>query len=55
MLPNATELKAMLKELETDILDMKKKAEDDKSGGLMNILDEMLENCNKFKYRATQK
>ena len=55
MLPNAKEMIPMLKELETDILDMKKKASDEKSGGLMNILDEMLENCNKFKYRATQK
>lgn len=55
MLPNATDLKAMLNELENDILDMKKKASDEKSGGLMNVLDEMLECCNKYKYRATQK
>lgn len=55
MLPNANDLIPMLKELEKDILDMKKNASDERSGGLMNILDEMLENCNKFKYRATQK
>ena len=55
MLPNSTNLLSMLKELEKDILNMKKKATDEKSGGLMNILDEMLENCNKFKYRSTQK
>ena len=55
MLPNSTNLLSMLKELEKDIMDMKKKANDEKSGGLMNILDEMLENCNKYKYRSTQK
>ena len=55
MLPNSTNLLSMLKELEKDILAMKKKATDEKSGGLMNILDEMLENCNKYKYRSTQK
>lgn len=54
MLPNSKELIPMLKELEKDILDMKSEAGDEKSGGLMNILDEALENCNKFKYRATQ-
>ena len=42
------------KELEKDILDMKSKAGDERSAGLMNILDEALENCNKFQYRATQ-
>lgn len=54
MLPNSKELIPMLKELEKDILDMKSKASDERSAGLMNILDEALENCNKFKYRATQ-
>lgn len=54
MLPNSKELIPMLKELEKDILDMKSKAGDERSAGLMNILDEALENCNKFKYRATQ-
>ena len=55
MLPNATELKSMLNELEKDILDMKKKLTGPENGGLFNILDEMQENCNKYKYRATQK
>lgn len=55
MLPNAKELLPMLKELEKDILNMKKNASSDEESGLMNILDEMLECCNKFKYRATQK
>ncbi len=55
MLPNSNELIPMLKELEKDILNMKKSASSDEDGGLMNILDEMLECCNKYKYRATQK
>ena len=55
MLPNAKQMLPMLNELETDILDMKKKVTDDKSAGLMSILDDMLKNCNKYKYRSTQK
>jgi hypothetical protein len=55
MLPKAKELLPMLEELEKDILNMKKNASSDEESGLMNILDEMLECCNKFKYRATQK
>lgn len=55
LLPNSKDMKAMLNELEGDILDMKKKCNADNEGGLMNILDEALENCNKYKYRSTQK
>ena len=54
MLPNAEDLKGMLKELEKDILDMKKKLDGPENGGLFNILDDMQECCNKYKYRATQ-
>ena len=46
MLPNSKELIPMLKELEKDIPE---------NGGLFNILDDMQECCNKYKYRATQK
>lgn len=55
MLPNAKDLFGMLKEFEKDILDMKKKLDGDENGGLFNILDDMQECCNKYKYRATQK
>lgn len=55
MLPNATETIPMLKELEKDILDMKGKHNTDKDGGLTNVLDDMLQCVNKYKYRATQK
>lgn len=54
MLPNSKKLIPMLNELEKDILDMKKKCNTDTCCGLCNILDDMLECCNKFKYRATQ-
>ena len=55
MLPNAKELLPMLKELETDVLDIKKKLNGPENDGLFNILDDLQENCNKYKYRATQK
>jgi hypothetical protein len=55
MLPHAETLIPMLKELEGEIIDIEGKLTDKKDAGLINILDEMIENCNKFKYRATQK
>ena len=55
MLPRAESLIPMLKELEGEIIDIEGKLTDKKDVGLINILDEMVENCNKFKYRATQK
>lgn len=55
MLPNATNVLRMLKEFEKDVLDMKKKCTAEEDGGLTNILDDMLECCNKYKYRSTQK
>lgn len=54
LLPRATELIPMLKELEGDILEIKGTLEDKKNDGLNNVLDELLENTNKYKYRATQ-
>lgn len=55
MLPNATDMIGMLNELEKDVLDLKKKLTGPENGGLFNILDDMQECCNKYKYRATQK
>ena len=55
MLPHSTSLIPMLKELETEILELKDSLTSIKDDGLMNILDEMLENCGKYKNRASQK
>ena len=55
MLPHSTSLIPMLKELETDILDMEESLNESSYAGLVNVLDDMLENCGKYKYRATQK
>lgn len=55
MLPNSESLPSLLKELEKDILSMKKKCNDTTESGLINVLDEMMQQVNKFKYRATQK
>lgn len=55
MLPNAKELIPMLKELEGEVIAMLKGFSDVRTHGLTNVLEELLENVNKFKYRATQK
>lgn len=55
MLPHSTSLIPMLKELETEILELESSLTSDKDSVLVNILDDMLENCGKYKYRATQK
>jgi DNA-binding ferritin-like protein len=55
MLPHSTSLIQMLKELETEILEMEESLTNKKDAGLINILDEMIEKCNKYKYRASQK
>jgi hypothetical protein len=52
-LPNSENLKSMLKELQQEILDFKKTLKDDESG-LINVIDDMLESCGKYHYRATQ-
>ena len=55
LLPNATDLKGMLNELNNDVIEMKKKiADKEANGGLFNILDDLQEVCNKYKYRCTQ-
>lgn len=53
-LPNSNDLKAMLNELEKDILDFRKTLKENEYG-LTNVLDDMLESCGKYKYRCTQK
>lgn len=53
-LPNSVKLIPMLKELEKEILDFRKTFNENENG-LINILDDMLESCGKYKYRATQK
>jgi hypothetical protein len=52
-LPNSEQLKPMLKELEGDIFAFKKTLKDSESG-LINVLEDMLESCGKYRYRATQ-
>lgn len=55
MLPNSESMVPLLKEIEKDILDMKKKCNDTTESGLNNVLDDMMQCVNKYKYRATQK
>ena len=55
MLPNSESLIPMLKEMEKEVITMKKSLDDGKEAGLINVLDDLLESCNKYKYRATQK
>ena len=55
ILPNAENLFDMLKELEEDVMKMKKKLTGPENGGLFNILDDIQECCNKYKYRSKQK
>jgi len=50
MLPNSTDLLGMLKELEDDT----KQTKFDDVKSLMSIIDDILEFCNKYKYRSTQ-
>lgn len=55
MLPNSESLLPLLKELEKDILELKKKMNDTTESGIVNILDELMQIVNKYKYRSTQK
>ena len=55
IIPNSENFESVLKELENDVLSMKKKTTTQKEGGLVNILDDMLKTVNKYRYRATQK
>lgn len=53
LLPNNKELKGLLSELEEDVLDFKDDCDDRKEAGLVNILDDMLTNINKYKFLET--
>lgn len=53
-LPNSEKLLPMLKELEGEIIEFRKNLKENE-WGLTNIIDDMLEFCGKYKYRATQK
>lgn len=55
LLPNSESLAPLLKEIEKDILSMKKNCNDTTESGLRNVLDDMMKCINKYKYRATQK
>lgn len=55
MLPNSESLLPLLKEMEKDVLKMKEECNDTTESGLKSILDIMIKNINKYKYRATQK
>ena len=55
LLPNAEELKPMLKELVGETVAMKKKLNRDVDAGLCNILDDIIASAQKYMYRSTQK
>ena len=55
LLPNSEALMPMLRELEKEIIDMKKSLDEYKDGGLINVCDDLSEMRNKYKYRSTQK
>lgn len=56
MLPEATDIKGLLSEMEKDIFDFMDYLHDEKPiYGILNILDDFLENINKWKYLATLK
>lgn len=55
LLPKSLDLISMLGELEQEILSFEKNLTEKNAVGIFNILDELIEKLNKFKYRATQK
>lgn len=55
MLPNATKLKDMLKELADETMDMKDNFDGYQYSGLENICDDIMEMCGKYMYRTTQR
>lgn len=53
MLPNSMDFPGMLKELEKDTIDMRTKVnstEEGRNSGLANVLDDFIQNINKYKY-----
>lgn len=55
MVPDTEELIPMLKEMNDEVKDFKKELSEDEDGPVTNILDDLLEAINKYRYRATQK
>lgn len=55
LLPNAEQLKPMLKELMGETIAMKKRLDKDAEAGLCNILDDIIAASQKYMYRSTQK
>lgn len=55
MLPSSKSLSEMLNELESDTITFKGKLEDKKHAGIINILDDLLTDINKWKYLETFK
>jgi hypothetical protein len=55
MLPHATKLKEMLKELADETMDMKDNLDGYQYSGLENICDDIMEMCGKYMYRTTQR
>lgn len=55
MLPNATNLKAMIEELSKETHTVRKALDrSEEYAGLVNVLDDILEACGKYRYRSTQ-
>lgn len=54
MLPNAESLLPMLKELEKEAIALEDRLTGKKDRGLVNVLDDIIECCNKYEYRSTQ-
>lgn len=56
MLPRAENTEDMIKELETDTINLKKEVGDSNEySGIQNILDDMIESINKYSYLRTLK
>lgn len=55
MLPSSKNLSDILKELVNDVNSFKSELDEKKHAGILNILDDMLEDINKWKYLETFK
>lgn len=54
LMPNAKELKSVLDEMLDDVIEFEEEVGDEKgTSGIINILDEFVENINKWKYLET--
>lgn len=55
LLPNATDVSGLINELEEDVLSFRDAIDTRENSGIINILDDILENINKCKYLKTLK